>query len=543
MKIRERFSKIGTSINQLLKEYPITLLIIAITTLLVVIDIEGNWEWLGFGTIVKIVAFASIWAVGTFWTEICVKDKVNKTVSFIVTGIISFIFIKILYHYDDMFGISSAIVHENLLRVLVCYVISILLVSIYKLVKKSELSFSDYILRVFANAFITGVMYAVLALGVLLLALIFVSLILGDDSIELIFRSQMLLLGLFYIPSIMYSLTTVKEKEISNIIKNLVYVLLILVTVAMAIIYMYIIKIIIQQEMPENFVYRIIATIFVFAFPVWIMASNYKDKSKFVSKLTNILPYAFIPLVILELYSIGLRIADYGLTPNRYICVAFALLQIIAIVLCVYKKQAKLNHICMYALAITVIATISPLNMQYVSNLSQKSILENNLKEGTELSSLDKDTQAKVRGAYRYIKALSDSDKYMPEYLKNNDELKNELGISVTYNIRHIYYSNTDEEVNVSGYDSLRNIFFSGSGNDIKLSDSYNLDITKIKEYVKQILEQQEGTERNYISKNKEIQINENAKIIITYISISCYGDNDEAEYVSIQGYLLTKNK
>lgn len=535
MKLTEKFSKFGTSIKQLIKEYPITLVIIFITTLLIVIDIEGKGG-LGDNTILKIITFAFIWAIGAFGVEVCFKNKISKIVSYIITGVISLAFVRVLYYYDN-----EIILYESLIRLLVCYITSILLFVMYKLIKKSELSFSDYMLKVFANLFITGIMYGVLALGVLLLTLIFITLILNRDSIELIFRSQILILGLFYIPSIIYSLTSVKEKEISNIIKNLLYVLLILITIAIGIMYVYIVKIIIQQEMPENFVYRIIARIFVFAFPVWSMASNYKEKNALVNKLTNILPIVFIPLVILEIYSIGVRIADYGLTPNRYICVALALLQFIAIILCIYKKQAKLNQIFIYSIVIIAVITISPFNMQYMSNLSQKSILEKYLKEDTAFSELDENIQEKVRGAYRYIQDLPDSDKYMPEYVKNNEQLKEKIGITVKYNVRKVHYSNTYEDISVNGYNTFRYISFSGSGYDIKANNGYKVDTAKIKEYVDLVLAQKKGYEENYVRNNTEIQINEDTKLVITYLWLSSYEENGEAENVSIQGYLLRK--
>lgn len=85
-----------------------------------------------------------------------------------------------------------------------------------------------------------------------------------------------------------------------------------------------------------------------------------------------------------------------------------------------------------------------------------------------------------------------------------------------------------------------------GSGDDKENGDisvSMKIDTVKIKEYIDKVLEQPEGMENNYITLNNEIVLNEMQKLIIKYISISCYTSYSEPSYISLEGYLLTKNR
>ena len=408
-KIKILFSKIGENTKELLKQFPVTLIIIAITTIITAFFTDVSW--IRRSVVYEMIEFGVVLCFGTFVTEVCVKSRNRKILLMILAAIISLGFVKVL-NYSALEMTSSILaMQEIMVRMLGLYIVFALAYSVYTLVKESGVNLEEYCAQVFSNVLVVSIIYAVLAIGVLIISVIFVALIL--DYEEIIFELQILLFGGYYIPSLIYSFTN--KKEISKIARNLaIYVLLPLVTIAIAIVYMYILKIIIQWSIPENFIFRIIAGIFVIACPVWLIAGYYKEGNQFTNKMSRILPYLFIPLIILEAFSMYLRIAEYGVTPLRYISVIFIALQLIIVVLCIYKNKEKINHIFIYAIALTVIATISPINMQMVSNWSQRSIIEKYMDENTSFENINENEQERVSGAYYYLKNVAEADKYIP---------------------------------------------------------------------------------------------------------------------------------
>lgn len=542
-KIKRIFSNISINAKEIINKFPITLTIIAVTTILYVslLDIE----FIKNVTVYKIAQFGTILAFGSIVTEICINNKKNKIFFIVLSAIISFGFINLL-NYSDIDNINNTkFIQELTDRVLAFYIISILLYSVYKLIKRSEIGIEKYGACVFYNLFITGIIYTILAIGFLIISAIFVFLILENDSANIILKLQVLLFGLYYVPSLIYSFTSVNKNDENKISRNLVvYILLPLVTISMAIIYMYIIKIAIQQYMPENFVYRIIAGIFVIAFPMWTIAGNYKTESKFAKIMNKILPYLFIPLIILEIYSISLRILNYGITPLRYISVMFIIFQVIAISFSIYKNKERMKYIFIYAIVLVAITTISPLNSQMISNLSQKSIIDNNLKATKEYSELDKETKKKVLGAYRYLKGVANSDKYIPNYLSNDIESLEDL--SKTKEYRDVYCNIDASNINIEGYKTLTRFEFNEKGENTynvysRLDDNSRLIKSEyIKEYIQTILSQQEEKQKAHINNNNEIIVNEN-KIIITSIYMTYDIETKELIYLSMDGFWLEK--
>ena len=156
----------------------------------------------------------------------------------------------------------------------------LILMSFYTSIQKANLKFEEYVRNVFRDLFHTTTTYIILNIGVMIVTSIFVQLILDGYYGSLLERFLVLLFGLFYVPSMLYTFSSISKKENGSFIKGLIlYVLLPLTIIAMAIIYLYIAKIIWLRDMPKNMIYRILAGIFIVAFPVWNMATMGKIKS------------------------------------------------------------------------------------------------------------------------------------------------------------------------------------------------------------------------------------------------------------------------
>lgn len=102
-----------------------------------------------------------------------------------------------------------------------------------------------------------------------------------------------------------------------------------------------------------------------------------QTENKFVEVFSKIMPIAFIPLIGLQVYSIGARIGENGITPVRYMGVMFIIFEIIAIVLSIVNKRKYLTNALLVAAVLMAISTILPVvNMEEISNYNQASRLK-----------------------------------------------------------------------------------------------------------------------------------------------------------------------
>ena len=523
-------SKTSETFRNLIKKFPVTLAIIVFATLFMVVDIEQDVSIFD-----KVILFCFIFAVESFFTEIFFHKKSFKIISYIVSAIISIGFTILIL--NDIFNAYNK---ANVSRILAGYLIILFLVSIYKIIKENNIDFGKYLLKVFANVFNSTITYLVLNLGLTLITFIFVELLL-DSWGHILGRLQILLLGLFYIPSLINSVWNVKEKEVNAFIQGLVkFVLLPLVSIAMLIIYMYIIKILVLRQIPSNVIFRILAGIFVVAFPVWNMAESFKDDNKFIGKLAKLLPYFYIPFLFLEIYSLYARISEFGLTPTRYFGIIFIITQIIALILNVVKDGEKLSHTFIYMAVLALIAFILPLNYSKASILSQKNILVSNFPETSTYEELSTESKEKVSGAYKYL-ARNNATKYIPEYISQyKDDIIDDYYF-ISNSVKNIYFGDTKNEVDVSNYSKLLEISGYDSSTNIALYNYQKnlylyIDISTL--FINAI---NSADAEEYIKNNRLIKVDNSCDFYIQTLNLSYDELTKEIEYISIDGYLLYK--
>ena len=523
-------SKTSETFRNLVKKFPVTLAIIVFATLFMVVDIEQDVSIFD-----KVILFCFIFAVESFFTEIFFHKKSFKIISYIVSAIISIGFTILIL--NDIFNAYN---EANVSRILAGYLIILFLVSIYKIIKENNIDFGKYLLKVFANVFNSTITYLVLNLGLTLITVIFVELLL-DSWGHILGRLQILLLGLFYVPALINSVWNVKEKEVNAFIQGLVkFVLLPLVSIAMIIIYMYIIKILVLRQIPSNVIFRILAGIFVVAFPVWNMAESFKDDNKFIGKLAKLLPYFYMPFILLEIYSLYVRISEFGLTPTRYFGIIFIIAQIIALILNVVKKGEKLSSTFIYMAVLALIAFILPLNYSKASILSQKNILVSNFPETSTYEELSTESKEKVSGAYKYL-LRNNASKYIPEYISQYKENLLDNYYSNSRDIEYIYFSDNHSEIDVRIYSRFLKVSGYGDSVNIKLYNN-GIDVfTQIN--ISSLLEKAINAENpeEYIKNNRLININDYSDFYIERLNTSYIKTIDKFSDVSIDGYLLYK--
>ncbi len=545
-KLKEKIGSLYLTFRKSIERFPVTIITIIILTLLFVINIEE--DIIKENLFRNITFFGMAFANGAFLVESLAKEKIKKI------GYIFPIFFASIYTY--IFAMQEAIeilLPTNMLnwigKLFVCCMISFFALAIYFNYKRSTKTFEQYVTSVFVNIFKTTIIYGILAIGSAIITAIFIYLILDGGSYTLLARIEVLILGIYYIPAVLYSLYNIEEKtsKFSKVVIK--YVLGTLVILAFAIIYMYIIKIIILRDMPSNQIFRILATLFILGCPIWTMSTNFKENT-LIDKINRLLPKLFIPFIFLQIYSIGVRILDNGITENRYLCVMLIIFEIIYIIMNL-RKSEKLGKMILVFVALTIISIIVPyINMYKVSQISQY----NNLKIFKEKTQYTEKEKQKIYGAYDYLQGTDEGDLLIRKLLSENEEeeVKNILGLDIVekYNMTKYLTAYTDVNyidvseyknlyaINLSNYSSSQGTIEEVFGNlELSLKNNQTIYVNisnKINEYIQYGY----NLKNNFENINK-IQIDYNKTLILTDISISYDRDSRKVEDYRLRGYLL----
>lgn len=544
-KINNFFEKIVENYKNSLKQYTATNIVIILTTLFFIFAYNSLT-----GTIInKILTISIISAINFFACETYLKESWQRKTSYIVGFGIAIGFEKLIYT-----STTTAVS-----RICIGYVMIVFLIGLIQAIKNTKADIGEYSVKVLKNLLNVGIVYAILNIGLTLITLIFISLILSSKSFTLLGRLQIALLGLLVLPASLVAITEIKE-DFSKFIKTIIlYIMLPLTLLATAIIYIYMAKIFILKEIPANSIFRILTGLFIVAFPVWTMIYAFKDKSKVIEKFCKILPTAFIPFLFLQTYSICTRMDGNGLTPSRYMGIAFIIFEAVVIFLSLYKERKYLIHSLTTATIIIAISTILPfVNMQSASNINQANRLKSAWREGQSFSELSEENKKLARSAYSYLEKQVDSYKYIPSYI-NKEEIRNYIidnnnyydkykskNKSVEYPDKYIL--GEEKVVCVEQYKYIQP--FTISEYDSSLNDMQNLQLTNskkvdLREYISKVIEQREKSENNanlYIKENNKIKIDEDRDLYINRINLTYKeSGNIQIEYLTIEGYILIK--
>lgn len=542
-KLTNLFSNISSQVKKTFTKFPITIILVYILTVFLAIFLDS--DIITMETFEKIIFVGGVSLLGILLVE-ANKEKMKLSIQRIGVGLafgIAFVFYIIL----------DSATNDNILFITRCflaYIISISIFTLYSLIKNSGVEFKEYVLKAFSSVFKFTIVYGILNIGILLLSLAFIELILDGEGWSLVGRMLILLLGFFYIPVILHSLSEMKV-EVSKFVRGLIlYVLLPLIAIGMVIIYMYIFKITINGELPKNSIFAMLAIIFVFLYPICIMASNYNSESETIRKISKILMFLYIPFIILEIYAMNLRVESYGITPPRYLAYVFIIFQVVFIFLTLFKNSKYIKESLLVAIALVCIILITPLDPERVSNISQKKILEEYIENGVEFEDCSDKEKARYAGAYQYLEGIY--EEYIPDLTEDEKE---EMSNYNNYywndgyyyedyrKYKNLYYTNDLDGLDISEYSKIYEINrIYGSSNNYR-NYQINVENKKIyidlERYVQRLIEEDDSRffEANSLVETKD----ENFDIYIMYIDISYDTENEEIENVIVDGYILEK--
>lgn len=551
----EKIKKIFEQFKIIFQKFPLTF----ITTIVLTLFFSIEADWTEETIIIYVSTFGFIFAFSSFFIESTFNSKPLKyrIVLYVVSTIISLVFTIATNHKEGFLGLSHEKYIEYVWRFLFSYILSIFVYSIYSLYKNKNLPINEYLVKTTIYMFKNTLIYGILTIGLSLIGIAFITLILEGEDHFLMNRIHILLFGLFYIPNMFFSFT-IPEDEIGKFAKIVIkYVLGTLIISVFAVIYIYILKILIQWKIPSNEIFRITTGLFVLGCPIWILVSYFKDNDMF-EKINNKLPYAFIPFIFLQIYSIGVRIFEYGITPTRYICVAFIIFEIIYLIIYHLDKE-NLRALFYSLIAIILVSGLFPfINMFKLSEISQLNNIKAAKYSVNNIGRLTDEQYLKAMGAYSYLSATEEGKALVDSVLSQEEKklILNEYKYNNDYYNTKTLRASTKIDgingINLEGYKRLYEINEDLNQSSQKMTSknfsTFQFDLSdysyirgNIEPLIEKYKQQSESDFEEFFKNNNEYIVSDESKIILKYFYIKYDKTTGELQRCMFSGYILDK--
>ena len=544
-------------------------------------SIRPNWSMK-----VKSIIFALFGVISLFFGFIYVDGRQGRSSNIIYKF---FNFMENLYY--KIGGVSIAITLGGLI------VTALLLAIYFSYGHDVHERFNDHVINAYSSIFFTSIIYGVIQLGVLLLTLI-VEVLLFDDAINYLPTILVLINGIFYAPAVIVAL--IKQNEKANVFIQVLtrYVCLIISLIAYAIIYIYIIKLVVTRSVPSNSVYGILTALFVISIAIAYMCTTFENTG-FLQKFAYNSPLIFTPFIIMQCYTIIVRIRQYGITPMRYFGVAFILFEAVYIAYYTYtrihEKEVPGQNLLLIILAFIVITMLIPgVNAEGLSTALTRHTLASYIKKAGAGSDISDKEYIHANSAYSFLQNSDYGKDRIAKYFPDLDEemvstlheeaasaSKRErgLGSDSDYPSSSTIYcgfstslediEKSSDGIDISGYNRMISVRITADGNTdrgdadpvdcTKLNMKYSMDyntqpvegyeVVDLDDFCRKVAEYGMqhnndtitwGEFQNRVASMARIDIDENARIYLVNADINLNKDYKPC-YVDLNGYLLLR--
>lgn len=398
--------------------------------------------------------------------------------------------------YADMIGA------DRIISITGGLCITMLCLAIYFSYRKlTEDSFSAYLANLYSKLFFAHIINSILVVGVASLTGIFTALLWGDFEV-IFFAVLMLISGGYLLMRIIASFVEKVQTPNAFIAVLLRFVLMTMCVIAYVIIYIYMVKILVLREFPSNFVFEILTALFVISIPIAYMSRSLTEAQTtpaFFVWCARFLPYVFTPFILLQLYTAGVRIRQYGLTPKRYFGLLFVAFEIVYIVLYAIferKKERKMSVILPVLAGCAVLATWVPgLNAIDLSKTVQASTLRAYLREMPTFANDPKKLASRASAGYSYLyennrdyldRQFSEEERETLKKLKTNSKTEPETEPDYRNDsYRSWQMSVNDCSMDIAGYNHIQYAYLASIGMKGKaVNNSIPADLKTAKLYL-----------------------------------------------------------
>ncbi len=257
-----------------------------------------------------------------------------------------------------------------------------------------------------------------------------------------------------------------------------------IVAVYTLVLFLYFVKILVTLNWPSGQLGPMVLWYSAAGLILFVLASPLDNR--FALFYRRAFPKALIPVVVMQLVSVGIRLRAYGFTESRYYVALFGIFSILTGVLMTIKPSHKNSLIALLAASFAVFSVIPPVDAFTVSRISQIARVENILRSEGILTDvgLQPKSGASERTKFETTSILSYLDRHgslnrlswLPEDFSLYDDMEGALGFPPEYASgesggRFLYVSvDAEKPVAISGYDVSVNIYTDRYANGPDLS-------------------------------------------------------------------------
>lgn len=548
-------------IASIFRRFPITMACILLIAIgfSIIIDCPSEWNTAleNFLVFTALVSYHSL-----FFEEKLSDNQYIKYIGIVVSGIFSFIIVTILNIQSEyLFHMKRDYFIDYLIRFIVCEASFLVIFSIYHMYKQKETEFEEYCMDTFCAVVKTSVVYYLFAIGMAIIVFIFDVLIFDTGSF--LPRLEIVLVGVIYSPAILLSFSDKKDSAGKFAPNVILYILQPMLMISFLIIYIYIFKSFFSGGLPKNQLFNIVSFLFATGLPIWTTASSCKEQP--FHRVSEYLPYVFLPFLILQVLCIGIRVNNYGLTLSRYnacMLVLFEMIYFIFYSVQMFYKKKVISKILYVIPVLAFVILLAPgINLESAVVRSQMKRLDSMLstvqkgdEESLGYSIYSSYSQIRNSGyignkkleekyneeELEYLSSLSWERNYSNyidfEYYNAGDRLNN-LDITKYKSITEVYgekdYSNDNQYANAdSGHILLS--FYTANDRDLFITSD-------IREICFSIISMESCGEDYELHSNNIYVLDQQYDLFITSIYLKYIQNTKEISSIDIDGFLLEK--
>lgn len=510
-KLKNLFKDATELIKATYQKFPITVVVIFILTAIYTLAPESIIETFNDNDLYIVFTLGGL---GTLFSEIWfTKNNLVKAIA----SAVSFIIAIVLKTIGD--SELSDVAQMWFMKIMVTYISGLQLLTYYKIMKNENVNLPEFGIKVLSNWGRCTLTYILANIGIGMVVGAFVALILDGEGPDGIYRLFVLLGGGYYAPALINTITDMSGehgKFIKKLIKN---VFTPVMTFLLIIFYMFVVKITLEGTLLESEMFMALSWGFAVGVPVVLLRKNYDDNEK-TKQFTNILIYAFIPFIVLQIIGMSIRVSNYGLTTSRYMGFVLIIFETIFIALSILKDAKYLKEILLVAFVMVIICVLSPLNFIDMPIRSQVKRLEKEYKN-TNFESLSVEEKKEIKSIYLYI-YRNDGEEFLKERFTEA-----ELNLIEEYEIPYEDDYDENEELDLQYLRVRKDL----DGADIsEYRKIYSIDsiYTEQEDYSKILLEP------SYNSKNKEAELYDGLYVNLSELMDELINEHmtyDEDEY------------
>lgn len=414
MKIKDRVYNIYLGLKKSTKRFPITIGFSIILAALLIYHNEVRMD-LSKETMDRLIKLQLIMGMGILLSLIIdlLKERFwrDAKTGILISHISGIVFLVIYYNFllKDLEFLSIT----RLAGIMIFLFIAFFYIP--RLNRKKD-DYEYYVMDIFSDIALTAVYSLVLLFGIFAILLTITALFDVTISGKIYYYTFLFIFFIFAIPFFLSKIPQ-SEKEFSEYYYSkslkvlLSYIVIPLISIYTIILYIYFIKILVTWQWPKGLVSHLVLWYSSISVGIIFLINKMEEEDRVANLFRRIFPKIILPILLMMFISIGQRVAQYGITENRYYILALGI-WVLAMMLYFTIKKSINTIIIPITLSLVVLnSVLGPFSSFSISKFSQNRRLNNILKSNNMLennnivkdSDLSKENQKEINNIIYYF--------------------------------------------------------------------------------------------------------------------------------------------